>query len=84
MKWVKQALTRTVAVKGLWGKTRYVSCPPDPILVYGVYFAIAGVIVLAALQIVHVIVLRQWNSEIFAAMTGLIGTIIGVFFGNKA
>jgi len=84
MKWVKQSLTRTVAVKGLRGKTRYVSCPPDPVLVYGVYFAIAGVIGLTALQIVHVVVLRQWNSEIFAVMTGLIGTIIGVFFGNKA
>jgi len=83
MKWVKQALTGTVAVKGLRGKTRYVSCPPDPILVYGVYFAISGVIGLIALQIVHVIVLKQWNSEIFSAMTGLIGTIIGIFFGKK-
>jgi len=25
----------------------------------------------------------QWNSEIFAAITGLVGTIVGVFFGKR-
>jgi hypothetical protein len=33
---------------------------------------------LTALQIVHMIYLGSWNSEIFAAITGLIGTITGI------
>jgi len=81
---IKKALTKTVAVKGSRGRTEYVESPPNQKLVLGIYFAIAGLIGLIALQIAHLAVLKQWNSEIFAAITGLIGTILGVVFGQKA
>jgi len=82
--WIRKALTRSTAVRGSRGGTVYRVVPPEPKLVYGVYFVIAGLIGLISLEIVHLIVLRAWNSEIFAAITGLIGTILGVFFGSKS
>jgi hypothetical protein len=27
--------------------------------------------------------LHSWNSEVFAAITGLIGTVMGIFVGQK-
>jgi len=83
MSWIKKALTKSTIVRGARGGTIYRVIPPEPKLLYGVYFAMVGLIGLIALEIVHLIVLKTWNSEIFAAITGLIGTIIGIFFGKR-
>jgi len=61
-----------------------VEVEPSDKLVYGVTFAIISLASFTALQIAHLAILGRWNSEIFAAMTGLVGTILGVFFGKKA
>lgn len=52
-------------------------------LVYGVIFAIVAMICLVILAIVHVVVFRSFNSEIFACITFVIGTILGSFFAQK-
>jgi tetrahydromethanopterin S-methyltransferase subunit E len=39
---------------------------------------------LTTLEVAHVIFLGKWNSEVFAAITGLSGTVIGIFMGQKA
>jgi len=83
MSWIRKALTRTTAARGPRGGTIYRVIPPEPKLLYGVYFALSGLVALVVLEALHLIVLRAWNSEIFAAITGLIGTIIGVFFGKE-
>jgi hypothetical protein len=57
---------------------------PDERLVLGVKFAIGMTVCLSALEVAHLIVLRTWNSEIFACITCLTGTIIGLFVGKKS
>jgi len=81
---VKQALTRTIARKGPRGKEQIIVIPPNPKLVLGVKFAISMTACLTALEIAHMALLGKWNSEIFSAITGLSGTVIGVFVGQKA
>ncbi|MDH7477085.1 MAG: hypothetical protein QHH17_01740 [Candidatus Bathyarchaeota archaeon] len=72
--WIKEALTRRI-------KNREI--PPDTRLVYGVKFAIAMTLILSALEIAHLAFLGKWNSEIFAAITGLTGTVSGIFLAQK-
>ena len=57
---------------------------PDERLVLGVKFAIGMTICLSALEGAHMVFLGTWNSEIFATITCLTGTIIGLFVGKKA
>ena len=80
----KRALTKKLAVKGPRGKTREVEVPPSTKLLYGVYFAVAALMCLTGLEITYLVVVRAFSSEIFAAVTLVIGTILGAFFGQKA
>jgi len=82
--WVKKALTKTVQRKGSRGKTEVIVVQPNEKLVLGVKFAIGMTICLSALEIAHMAFLGSWNSEIFAAITGLSGTVTGIFVGQKA
>jgi len=77
--WVKRALTRHLIHKG-----RVHIVEPNEKLVLGVKFAIAMTLCLSALEIAHIAFLGSWNSEIFAAITGLSGTVMGIFVGQKA
>ncbi len=57
---------------------------PDERLVLGVKFAIGMTVCLSVLEGVHIVVLHSWNSEIFAAVALLSGSIVGLFVGNKS
>jgi hypothetical protein len=81
--WIKKALTKTVQRKGSRGKTEIIVVQPNEKLVLGVKFAIGMTICLSALEIAHMVFLGSWNSEVFAAITGLSGTIMGIFVGQK-
>jgi len=78
--WIKQALTRRISIKG---RRRQIELEPSERLVYGVKFAMGMTVCLSALEIAHMAFLRTWNSEIFAAITGLIGTVSGVLIAQK-
>lgn len=75
---LRKALTRKIQLR-----RRVIEVEPSNKLVYAMYFAIATLISLTTLEAVHVVVLRSFNSEIFSAITGLIGTIIGVLAKSK-
>ena len=77
---IKRALTRRIPVKG---RRKQIELEPSTKLVYGMYFAIAALISLTILEAMYIIVLRSFSSEIFSAITGLIGTIVGVFVTSK-
>ncbi|MEM2107852.1 MAG: hypothetical protein QXL10_01010 [Candidatus Bathyarchaeia archaeon] len=77
--WVRRALTRRRVQRG-----RMVSEEPDSRLVTVVKFALGFMAGLVALEIAHLLVLGSWNSEVFAAITGLAGTVTGIFVGAKA
>jgi len=82
--WIKKALTKTVQRKGSRGKTEIIVVQPNEKLVLGVKFAIGMTVCLSALEIAHMAFLGTWNSEIFAGITGLSGTVMGIFVGQKA
>ena len=77
---VKRALTRRISVKG---RRRQIELEPSTRLVYGMYFAIITLLSLTALEATYILVLRSFSSEIFSAITGLIGTIVGVLLTSK-
>jgi len=47
------------------------------------YFATASLCTLTLLEVTYLVVLHTFSSEIFSAITGLIGTIVGVFVTAK-
>jgi len=77
---IKKALTRRIPVKG---RRKQIELEPSSKLVYGMYFAIVALISLTILEAMYIIVLRSFSSEIFAAISLVIGTIFGAFFGQK-
>jgi hypothetical protein len=56
---------------------------PDQTLVYMVKFGIGMSVCLSALEIASIAFLHSWNSEVFSAITGLTGIVVGVFVGRK-
>jgi hypothetical protein len=78
--WIKRALTRRTTDKTV----TQAEVEPSDRLVLGVKFAIAFTFSLTALEIAHLALLRTWNSEVFAAITGLAGTITGILISQKA
>ncbi|MEM2081137.1 MAG: hypothetical protein QW744_02565 [Candidatus Bathyarchaeia archaeon] len=78
--WLKRALTRKTTDKTAAAQTEVA---PSERLVLGVKFAIAMTFSLTALEIAHLALLGAWNSEVFAAITGLAGTITGILIAQK-
>lgn len=76
---IKRALTRRRVQRG-----RIISEEPNEKLVLGVKFAIAMTACLSVLEVAHLAFMHSWNSEVFAAISGLSGTIVGIFVGQKA
>jgi hypothetical protein len=77
--WIKRALTKKIQQRA----TETIDIPPNEKLVYGVKFTIATTLILSTLEIAHIIFLGKWNSEIFAAITALTGTITGILITQK-
>lgn len=75
---IRRALTSRRLDRG-----RVIDEEPDETLVYVVKFGIAMTVCLSALEIAYMAFLHSWNSEVFSAITGLAGIIIGVFVGRK-
>lgn len=65
-------------------KIKYETVPPSERLIFGIIFAMTALAGLTALEIVHIVFSKTWNNEIFAAITSIIGTILGVFISQKA
>jgi len=81
---IRKALTRTeVRRAGRGKKIERVELPPNERLVYGLYFAFLALILLTFLEALHIVFLRSFSSEIFASITGIIGTIVGVFLVSR-
>ena len=82
--WIRRTLTRRISVKvGRRKRTREIELEPSRLLVYGMYFAMVALIALTAVEIVHIVYIGSFSSEIFSAITGLIGTIVGVLLTSK-
>jgi hypothetical protein len=75
---IKRALTRRRMQRGHWIEEQ-----PNKNLVYVVKFSLGMTACLAAVEIANLAFLHCWNSEVFAAITGLTGTVMGIFVGQK-
>jgi hypothetical protein len=76
---IKRALTRHRRRRGASAVVE----EPDERLVLGVKFAIGMTAFMSALELAHLAILHTWNAEIFASITGLSGTVVGLFVGQK-
>ncbi len=82
--WLRRVFSRRVAAqRGGGKKVEFVEVLPTDRLVYGVMFAVVALICLVVLEIVHMVVFRSFNSEVFACITFIVGTILGSFFGQR-
>jgi hypothetical protein len=82
---IRSAFTKTVWLQtGKRKKLQRIEVPPSERLVLSIVFAIAALIGLVIIEVAHMAFLGAWNSEIFSAITTLIGTILGVFISQKA
>jgi len=82
---LRRALTKRVWVQlGSRKKPKQIELEPSNRLVYGMYFAFIALICLTILEATYILVLRNFSNEIFAAISLIIGTILGTFFGQKA
>lgn len=79
--WIKRALTKRIEPKGPRNKQAIV-LEPNQRLVLLVRFSLGMTVLLFGLEIAHLAFLRSWNSEIFAGITGLVGTVTGVLVGR--
>ncbi len=80
--WVKKALTRRKTSKNV-AESNFAEVSPSERLVLGVKFAIALTFSLTAIEIANLALLGSWNSEVFAAIMGMSGTITGVLISQK-
>ena len=81
---VKKALTRRITDKtSLQENAVAQEVPPSERLVLGTKFAITFTFSLSAIEIANLALLHTWNSEVFAAITGLAGTIMGILISQK-
>jgi len=82
---IRSALTKKIWVKdGKRKELRMEEIPPSEMLVLFTQFTIASIATLTALEVAHLLILGAWSNEIFAAITGLIGTITGLFVGARS
>ncbi|MGD0204168.1 MAG: hypothetical protein ABSC20_09730 [Candidatus Bathyarchaeia archaeon] len=75
---IKRALTRRRFQRG-----HFIDEEPDETLVYVVKFGMGMTACFSALEIANMAFLHSWNSEVFSAITGLTGIVVGVFVGRK-
>jgi hypothetical protein len=76
--WIKKALTQKRIQRG-----RLILEPPNESLVIIVRFAILMTLIFSGLELAHILLLGSWSSEVFSAISGLAGTISGIFVGKK-
>jgi hypothetical protein len=81
---IKRALTKRIHRKGPSDEEQVKLVEPDEKLVLLVKFAIGMTLCFSALEVAHLVVLGKWSAEIFAAITGLVGTVTGVLIGKHA
>ena len=83
----RKALTKTVYVKQGQeenSQVELVEVPPSQQLMYVVFFSIAALVALAALEVAHMAFLGGWNTEVFAGIMSVVTFVLGVFIGQKA
>ena len=81
---IRKVLTKTVIRQiGRGKKLERIELPPSERLVYGLYFAFLALTALTILEALHIVFLQSFSNEIFSAISLVVGTILGAFFGQR-
>jgi hypothetical protein len=81
---ISKLFTKKVLLKsGQQTKRVELEIPPSQTLIYGVIAATAILALLTAMEISHMMFLGNFNTDIFATITLVVGTLLGTFFGQK-
>jgi hypothetical protein len=81
--WLKRFFTRTIFLT-VKGKKHSVKLEPSQRLILYLQFAVAAFFGLVALQISALVFLHVWSGEVFATITGLLGTVTGILIYHDA
>jgi hypothetical protein len=81
--WLKRFFTRTIFLT-VKGKKHSVKLEPSQRLILYLQFAVAAFFGLVALQISAMLILHVWFNEVFAAISGLVGTVTGILIYHNA
>lgn len=84
--WIRKALTKQVVAPAAEEKARAIrmsEVPPSERLVLVVALTIAAMGAMTVLEVVYVVYMGQWSSEIFSAITSLAGLVVGTLIGAK-
>jgi hypothetical protein len=83
---IRRALTKQIPNVQSYGKKIRINeeVPPSELLVLAIYFSMVALVLLTVIEALHIAFLHSFNSEVFAGITLIIGTILGAFFGAKA
>jgi hypothetical protein len=65
-------------------KSKVIIVEPSERLVYGVLFAMCCMCFLSAIEVASLALLHMWNSEVFAAITSLIGLVTGTLISVRS
>lgn len=83
-KWIKKALTTIeYRSRGRAKKLERIEVPPSEREIYAIYFCFLALTLLTIIEILHIICLGTFSTDIFSAITGLIGTVTGVFISKR-
>lgn len=88
-RWFEKILTKhKIRIEPKWfahvpRKTVKVTIPPSPKIVLIMYFGTLFLIAFIILEVLYMAIFHEFNSEIFSAITGLMGTIMGTYIGAK-
>jgi hypothetical protein len=82
--WLRKALTKKKVTKPDVSRRVIIEeVQPSERLVLAVAVTIVAVTGLTILEIVYIIYFKAWNNEIFTAITGLVGLVVGTLIGAQ-
>jgi len=82
---LRKALSKTIWIQqNPENKLQSIEVPPSQKVIYVVVFALAAIIALTVLEVVHMAFLGSWNTEIFAGIMSIVTFILGIFIGHNA
>lgn len=81
--WLKRVFTRSVSLT-VQGNKVQVRLQPSQRLIWYLQFAVAAFFGLVALQVSAMLILHVWFNEVFATISGLLGTVTGILIYHNS
>lgn len=82
--WLRKALAKkVVASVGPERRVRYEEVPPSERFIISIVLMVVFFVGLVTIEIVYMIVFREWNEIVFNGIMLLVGSLIGALFGYR-